>query len=295
MWPVGAAAFARLHRRVGLTAWRSAVPFVCALAVAAVSLAACQRGSTVTGRVVNARTDQPVSGARVEVRFLRLDANMNWIDAGHGEIVTGPDGRFSIDNPDMRARFSIVVRKEGFYPNCDSPPLRALERRAMAMVHRVEVRLNPIVSPQNLPRGQGEIRFYPPARRMGWSFAAARIVPENMADIVGDPDELGRQVAFLRAGGRGGLVRAAGLAGKWALFNMPEAPVGQYSQRVDLRRVGSDERACYYVRTADGLHYAKIDITGGVRSRDYFGLRFYWVYQPDGSRALEIPLETAAR
>ena len=34
----------------------------------------------------------------------------------------------------------------------------------------------------------------------------------------------------------------------------------------------------------------KIVAAGDLRSREYAGLSFEWVFQPDGSRKLEIPL-----
>jgi hypothetical protein len=72
---------------------------------------------------------------------------------------------------------------------------------------------------------------------------------------------------------------------------MHEAPEGGYEQRVDLRAFGQGESACFYVRPADGRHYAKIDVTGRTKSSAYNGLRFNWVYQPNGSRWLEIPYD----
>lgn len=252
---------------------------------------ACQKGTNVGGRVINARTGDKVSGATIAVRFERLDANYNWMDGGRANLTSGPNGEFSINNPSLGGRFVVFAQRDGFYPNYDCQPLRRLERHMMRMDYRVEVQLRPIVSPQPLPRGQdGEIRFSPPGQRMGWNFAGARMVPEATADFVGEPDEAGRKIAALAARGRGGFFRVAGLSGEWAIFNMPEAPRDGYQERVDVREIGEGERACYCVRTADGQHYGKIVLGGALQAREFIGLRFQWVYQPDGSTALEIPL-----
>jgi len=265
---------------------RPLLPLVLALA-----LVACKKGVVVKGRVVNAMTGEPVAGAKVKVRFQRLDANYNWVDAGHADLTSGPDGGFSTECPELKSRFFVYALRDGFYPNYDFRPARRLERRPLQMINSVEIRLHPVVSPRRLPSGEGEIRFYPPAKRMGWNFAAARMVVEGAADFVGRPDLGSDKIVILEARGRGGFRRAVGLSGPWALFNMPQAPSEGYEKQVDLRQVPRGERTCYYLRTADGFHYAKIDVTGTVEGRDFVGLRFYWVYQPDGSRTLEIPLE----
>jgi len=267
------------------------IVFLLVLATAT-ALVGCKKGATVKGRVVHAFTEAPVAGAKVTVQFRRYDANRNWLDAGQVTLTSGANGEFSTDSSDMRCRFAVQATCDGFYPNEDCRLLRRLERRPTHMTHVLEVLLVPVQKPQNLARGQGEVQVHP-TRRMGWNFAARRLVPEAQADIVGEPDELGREVAFLTACGQGGLRRVAGLSGPYALYNMHTAPTDGYEQRVDVRRIGEDERACYFVRTADGVHYAKIDVTGPVRAHQYMGLQFYWAYQPDGSTALEIPLDAS--
>ena len=212
------------------------------------------------------------------------------MDGGHADLTSGATGEFSAESLDLRARFVVLAKCDGFYPNYDCRPRRRVEYRVAHMTHHVEVQLCPVMSPQPLPRGQGEVRFYPPMRRMGWNFAAGRTVPEAEADFVGEPDESSQRIAILAARGRGGFFRVEGLSGEWALFNTPVAPNSGYSDRVDLRAVPEGERACYFVRTADGAHYGKIDVGSTLESRDFRGIRFYWVYQPNGSRALEIPL-----
>jgi hypothetical protein len=257
---------------------------------------ACQKGTIVSGRVTNAKTGEKIPGATVSVSFQRLDANYNWMDGGHANLGTGPSGEFSVNHRNLGGRFVVLAQCEGFYPNYDYQSLRKLERHMMSMNYRVEVRLCPIVSPRPLPKGQeGEVRFSPPARRIGWNFAAAQMVPEATADFVGESDEAGRKIVTLIARGQGGFSRVAGLSGGWALFNMPEAPRDGFQPRVDVREVAEGERACYYVRTADGRHYAKIVMGGTVQSREFCGIRFEWVYQPDGSCALEIPLPQPAK
>jgi hypothetical protein len=262
------------------------------LLLSAVGLAvACNTSTKITGQVINAKTNEGVAGANVKVQFTRLDANHNWVDAGHTELTTGANGEFSTECPDMRARFVVLAQHEGFYPNYDCRPARLLQTTPLSMRFRLEVRLSPIVSPQPLPRGQGEVRFSPPGTRMGWNFATAQMSPDAASDFVGEPDEAGQKMVFLVARGQGGFFRAGGLSGEWALFNMPIAPQDGYQPRVDLREVGEDERATYFVRTSDGRRYAKIDVMGPSQSRDYCARRFYWVYQPNGSTALEIPLD----
>lgn len=265
------------------------LPFLLIIAAIATALA-CEKGATVTGHVVSAQTGEPVAGANVEVHFRRLDANYNWLDGGRAELTSGPNGEFSANSSDIRTRFVVFAQRDGFYPNFDCQPVRRLKHRTAHLIHTVEIRLCPIVSPQSLPRGQGEVRFYPPGRRMGWNFAGRQMVPERESDIVGDLDESGRKIATLTALGRGGFAQVRGLSGEWALFNTPTAPRDGYRQRVDLREVAEGERTCYYVRTADGARYAKIVVGGALESRNFRGVRFDWVYQPNGSPALEIPL-----
>lgn len=263
----------------------------CLLVVLSAMLATgCRKGATVEGRVLHGQTNKPVAGAEVHVKFRRYDANRNWVDGVQTTVTSDADGRFSADSPDMGARFVVTAKCDGFYPNYDCLPLRRIERRPTHMTHALEIVLMPVVNPRNLPRGQGDLRVSK-TNRMGWSFGAGRMAPEGRSDIIGEADELGRQIAFLSARGSGGFRRATGLSGEWALFNMHAAPPDNYVRRVDLREVPDGERACYFVRTADGRHYAKIEVSTRVEARDYFGLRFYWVYQPDGSRELEIPLK----
>jgi hypothetical protein len=270
--------------------------FLLVLATALLSTAACEKGTVVTGRVTNGITGARVPGASITVRFQRLDANYNWMDGGQANLTAGPNGEFSITNPKLGGRFVIVAQCDGFYPNYDYQALRKLDRHMMSMDHRVEVHLFPVASPRPLPSGaEGEVRYSPPGQRMGWSLALARMVPEATADFVGEPDEAGRKIANLIAQGRGGFARAAGLSGEWAIFNMPEAPRDGYQQRVDVREVAEGERPCYYVRAADGQHYGKIVVGSAVQAREFCGLRFQWVYQPDGSGALEIPLPPPAK
>ena len=253
---------------------------------------ACKKGTIVSGRVVNARTGDAIPGSTVTVKFQRLDANYNWVDGGRGTVPAGPRGEFSVANPRLGGRFVVYAEHDGYYPNHDYLPARQLERHTLRMDYIVEIKLVAIVSPKPLPQGEGEVRFSLPGRRTGWSFARGEMVPEAAADFVGEPDEAGQKVVILAARGRGGFYRVRGLSGEWTLYNMPEAPADGYVQQVDLREVtGDGEHACYYVRTADGGRYAKIDVGGVTKSREFVGLRFNWVYQPNGSRDLEIPLK----
>ncbi|MBM3333428.1 carboxypeptidase regulatory-like domain-containing protein [Candidatus Sumerlaeota bacterium] len=265
--------------------------FVLALCI----VAGCSKGTYVKGRVVNARTGAPVSGAEVVVRFQKFDGRGNWVDSAKAEITTAASGEFVAHAPHLGGRFTAFARRDGFYPNYDNTSARQLSRHLASTDQLVQIDLCPVESPQPLPRGQGEVRSLGPGQRMGWNFAAARPVAEAMADFICERDETGGKIAFLVARGRGGFFRIAGLPGEWALFNMPLAPNDGYSERVDIREVKEGERAVYYVRTADGNHYGKIDVIGPVKAREYVGVQFYWVYQPSGSNALEIPLDQAAR
>ncbi|MCX8037901.1 MAG: carboxypeptidase-like regulatory domain-containing protein [Candidatus Sumerlaeia bacterium] len=263
---------------------------VFALWLAVASPFACQKGAIVKGRVVNRQTGQPVAGASVSVQFQKLDERYNWVDGGRFDRVAGAGGEFEIQHENMQARFTILARASGFYPNYECPALRQMQTTSLSKVYRVEIGLMPVVAPQPLPAGEGEIQYHMSGRRMGWNFAARRMTAESESDFVGEPDESGRQIAVLVARGNGGFYRARGLFGEYALFNMPVAPTADYVPRVDLRETAQGERAVFFIRTADGVHYAKIDIAGDVRSREYIGLRFFWVYQPNGTTALEIPL-----
>jgi len=278
----------------GKTVFALPATFSLLLVFLAVS-AACQQGAMVHGQVINAKTNAPLAGAKVIVRFERLDERYNWVDAGHNEAGSDGAGAFSFTNPNMKARFVVFAQREGFYPNYDCRPVRRLITHPLAMEYVVEIRLAPVVSPQSLPCGEGEVRYALPGQRTGWNFAARAATSDAASDFVGEPDESDSRIVFLVARGKGGFVRAPALSGEWALFNMPLAPQENYQPRVDLREVPDGERTVYFVRTSDGAHYAKIDLGAAFKSREFIGIRFYWVYQPDGSHALEIPLEQKAK
>jgi hypothetical protein len=268
--------------------------FLLLLATVAI-VPACKQATTVNGRVVNARTAESLSGVTVKIAFQKMDANYNWLDAGHANVTSGARGEFSAECPDMRARYVVTAERDGFYPNQDYRPARRLQRHLSSMEYQLEVRLLPIIAPQMLPKGRGEVRFTQPGTRVGWNFAARSMAPEANADIVGEPDETGKKIGILSARGLGGFVRAPGLSGEWALYNMPQAPKDGYQPRVNLGEVPEGERAAYFLRTADGSHYAKFEVLGGIQSRDTFGVRFNWIYQPNGTFGLEIPFEQPAK
>jgi len=257
---------------------------------------ACEKGATLSGAVRNGRTGQPIPSVTLKIAFLHYDANGNWVDGGRETAWSDADGAFTVAHPDMRARFTVVAEKPGFYPNHDLVSRRTTERQSLGFRHNLQVVLSPVESPQPLPRGsEGIVRYYPPGRKMGWQFATGQMAPEQSSDFVIEPDESGRGLAFLAARGQGGFRTVRGLSGPWALYNLPEAPPDGYEPRIDLREAHRDDRPCYYIRTADGRHYAKIAVVGPVRATEYQGVQFEWAWQPNGSRALEIPLEASAR
>lgn len=268
---------------------------VLALALTLALPAGCKKGVFVEGKVIDVDTGKPLAGASVQVSFIYQDANMNWLSGGNAQLVSGPDGTFSTSHPDMRARFTVLARLDGYYPNYDAPYWSALKRSMAAHTYNTTVRLFPVRSPQPLPGGTGEARWVRSGRRTGWSFAQGRMVDEAQADFICEPDEAGQDAAYLTARGQGGFVHADWLYGEYAMYNMPVAQEAGYTAKVDLRAVDRWHRRCYFVRTADGAHYAKIDVIGTTKSPSYVGVRFDWAFQPNGTRALEIPLVENSR
>jgi hypothetical protein len=228
-----------------------------------------------SGKVVSSNTNLPVSDALVYV-----ESGCPWEEAGMNESVrTDEHGRFT-----FKARCDVIVRvwKSGF-----SMTDVALGQASMLVGKENIIKIREITAKNPVSENTDRSGF---AIGDGFSFSLGKIVNADsaQADIKLSRGANGKDV-FIEALGEGGLYFQRYSQGV-DFYNTPEAPLAGYSKR--MRITPEPPIGLYYVRTRDGEHFAKIRLSQGLRQTptgwDHSVYWLHWVYQPDGSRYLEI-------
>lgn len=116
------------------------------------SLAACAPKNIISGRVVDAETDQPIKGAAVAIRWIenQSDNNSSTVDTFDvAQDLSNKDGSFNIpDHPDKN--FAMGVYKEGYIcwssnsSFSNSKKQAAITRQNSRIEDGMEVRLEPL-------------------------------------------------------------------------------------------------------------------------------------------------------
>jgi hypothetical protein len=257
-------------------------------------LASCRWTKTVQGRVIDYDTRTPLGGVPVY-------ANQQGWGTDHGSVVwdkqyryraeSGPAGDFVLryrvgDVARLRIDLDGYSRYAGYAEPGD----------------HVDIRLKRLPPPHALlPHGQARFGLRKDGTRYGWAFDRATIGSScEDADVLPDRvDEDVRDPILLRACGRGGLrfipAESLGVQTDFLVY-ADTAPENGYAMQLPLEFSG--QGGIVFVRTRDGLHYAKFEFTprafgsflGPDVQRD---AAFNYVFDPGGSRYL--PFEIAPR
>lgn len=268
-------------------AWRAL-----SLAVAGLSVASCRSAKTIQGRVIDFESREPIAG-------VAIFANQSGWGIESGRVVwdkeyryraeSGPSGEFVLQyrvGSDARLRVDLdgYNRFLGF-----AGPGKA-----------VEVRLKRLPPPHpRLPSGEMRLGTRTDGTLYGWSFASAAIASScAKADVLPEQvDADTRGPILINACGRGGLLfvpaESLGVEGEFLVYG-DTAPEEGYTKQLLLDFSGRG--GLVFVRTRDGLHYAKFQFTprafGGIADRDVKrDAAFIYVFDPSGARYLpfEIP------
>jgi Carboxypeptidase regulatory-like domain len=227
---------------------------------------------SIKGRVVSATT-----GESIEDALVMVESGTDYEENGLGSYVrTDEDGRFTAE---ARGTLSVRVWKLGYAERGVGP------RLASEVSNReVVVRLRELTPTHHLPELINKEGF---GVGDGFSFASGKVVDgaSEEADIIlGKSAESGK--IYLEACGEAGLIFQL-YDETVDFYNTPEAPATGYEKRLPLNRAG-----LYYVMTRNGKHYAKVRLLSGLKTTpkgsDFSYYWPQWVYQPDGSRNLEV-------
>lgn len=274
---------------------RQAVWRALSLTVAGLSglaVASCRSTKTVQGRVIDYETREPLSGVAVfanQSGWGIESGSVVWDKEFRYRAVSGPNGEFVLQyrvGSDARLRIDL----EGYnrFVGFAGPG------------NPVELRLKRL--PPSHPRlPNGELRFgaKTDGTLYGWAFDRAAIASSCAeADVLPERvDADTRGPILISACGRGGLLfvpaESLGVEGEFLVY-ADSAPVERYTKQLLLDFSGRG--GLVFVRTRDGLHYAKFQFTprafGGVADRDVRrDAAFSYVFDPGGGRYLpfEIP------
>jgi len=267
-----------------------------AVAVLLVGLAfgVARRTKTIRGRVTDFETHEALSGVSV------FAYQSGWGISGGGVVwdksypyraVSGPTGEFTLRyRVGSSARLGVDV--EGYNAF----------RAFAAPGSRVEIRLKRLPPPHGrLPSGQVRFGLKKDGSTYGFAFDRAATASSCAdADVVPvRVDGATRGPIVLRACGRGGLhyvtAESLGVTSDYLVYG-DTAPEDGYAGELSLDF--STRGGLVFVRTRDGMHYAKFEFTpsafGGFLDRDVArDVAFTYVFDPSGSRYL--PYEVAPR
>lgn len=242
------------------------------------------RPVTISGRIISADTKTPLSDVLVAV-----ESGTNYEDSTLGSYVrSDKDGRFTATAKGMWV--SIRAWKYGYAMNGINYGY------AFPHIGRESViELRKMTETNWLPAHDTLFKFKPGD---GFSFALGKVVDGNSpdADVVISQNKTSATIVFIEARGEGGIILQP-INDEVNFPNSPEAPLTGYEKSALYDRSDSQsEGKFYFVRTQDGKHYAKfwlnIDLVmqpSGDAYLDFdMNTRMQWVYQPDGTRNLEV-------
>lgn len=268
-------------------AWRTL-----SLAVAVLSIPSCRMAKTIQGRVIDFESREPIAG-------VAIFANQSGWGIESGRVVwdkeyryraeSGPSGEFVLQyrvGSDAKLRIDLegYSRFLGF-----AGPGKP-----------VEVRLKRLPPPHpRLPNGDLRFGTRTDGTLYGWAFDSAAIASSCAeADVLPEQvDADTRGPILISACGRGGLffvpAESLGVQGEFLVY-ADTAPEEGYTKQLLLDFSGRG--GLVFVRTRDGLRYAKFQFTprsfGGIADRDVKrDAAFTYVFDPGGGRYLpfEIP------
>jgi hypothetical protein len=222
-----------------------------------------------TGKVVSAKTGEPVREAMVEVLSEPTINLTDWMESSRTR--TDSSGNFRV-----RARGEIYIRvwKPGHQVMWSNNKGSALT----CWLKGLRIQLREMSQTNWLDYRQTEEDY---CVGDGFSFARGQILRGGSEEV----DIIMREGAeglFLEAQRRGGIVFEGEKDGQ-DLYTTPAAPVDGYTNR---QRIEPGQDGIYFIRTSDGSHYAKLRLWKGTWKEGCYYLQ--WAFQPDGSRNLEL-------
>lgn len=242
------------------------------------------RPVTISGRIISADTKTPLSDVLVAV-----ESGTNYEDSALGSYVrSDKDGRFTAKAKGTWV--SIRAWKYGYAMNGINYGY------AFPLVGRESViELRKMTETNWL---SAHDKFFKLKPGDGFSFASGKVVDANSpdADVVISQNKVSATSVLIEARGEGGVILQP-VNDEVNFPNSPEAPLTGYEKSALYDRSDSQsEGEFYFVRTHDGKHYAKfwvnIDLVMQPSGETYLAFdmdtRMQWVYQPDGTRNLEV-------
>jgi hypothetical protein len=230
----------------------------------------------ISGKVVSAKTGQPVPDALVVVESV---ASLPWDGPGLGKYVkTDDNGKFSAE---VKGEVRIRVWKSGF-------AMAGMGGSGWQLaVKELLIDIRELAASNNVPE---QIQYEDMDVGDGFSFELGKIVngEDQTADFRLVKDQKSRKV-LIEALGEGGLVYQE--YGKGIdFYNTPEAPISGYSKQLPA---DTGSMGVFYAIARDGKRYAKVRLfTPAFKladNLDNFTVHgVQWAYQPDGTRNLEI-------
>jgi len=255
------------------------------LGLSLLGLQAC--GGTIDGTVRDYRTGEPIAGADVtamEHGWGFRDETLVWDKDKSTTVTAQPDGSFTASfRYGTSAR--LRIRSSGYQA------FEADYRRGADVDIRLKRRVEGV---RPLPRGFLRMGLREDGTTYGWDFSRGEIAtsPEDADILPVIVGEGARDSIVFRTPGAGGVLfvpaSELGVDNLFLVFS-DEAPAEGYRD-TEVIDFGS-EGGVYFVRTRDGEHYVKFELTptaffqtmdsGVVRD-----LSLHYVYNPDGSRNL---------
>lgn len=243
------------------------------------------RPVTIAGRIISADTKTPLSDVLVAVESGTNVGDDNTLGS---YVRSDKDGRFIAKAKGTWV--SIRAWKYGYAMNGVNYGY------AFPLIGRESViELRKMTETNWLPAHD---KFFKLKPGDGFSFALDEVVDGNSpdADVVISQNKVSATSVLIEARGEGGVILQS-INNEVNFPNSPEAPLTGYEKSALYDRSDSQsEGEFYFVRTHDGKHYAKLWLNislvmtaSGSTYLDFdMDTRMQWVYQPDGTRNLEV-------